>query len=251
MHLEYAIVGLVAGCLVGLTGMGGGAIVTPLLLYFGIPPVTAIGTDLAYGALTKLFGVAPHIRGGSADLRVVRHLAYGSVPGSLFGVLLLHRIRVADSAAADRFIERAVGVVLVSVAAITLVYLIRGQKAADGPPRIPPKPLLIGAGAVVGCIVGISSIGSGTLLMAVLLPLWSAPGLTLVGTDIIHGALLTSTAAIGHAFTGDIDLRLLANLLIGSIPGITLGTMVARRVSTRALKGVFAVLLFTVGVRLL
>lgn len=255
MELQYALVGFVAAILVGLTGMGGGAIVTPLLLVFGIPPVTAVGTDLAFGAITKAVGTLQHRRSGTVDRGMVVRLAAGSVPGSIIAVVVLHFWRSHNSEAADSLIQRAIAIVLIFVAGFTLIQLIRPfrsqRKSGDERPARPPTAFLVALGVLVGFAVGLTSIGSGTLLMAFLLPIWPAAGITLVGTDIAHGALLTATAATGHAILGEVNYMLLANLLFGSIPGIMLGTVAARHLPNKLLKGVFATMLFTIGLRLL
>ena len=259
MTLEYALIGFVAGLLISFTGMGGGAIVTPLLLASGISPTVAVSTDLVFGAITKFIGAAPHVRSRAVDLRVVGWLCCGSVPGSLLAVLVLRVWRTRDASGADMLVKHAIAVILMLVAIITIAQLATSVLA---PGRLQPlsrlrvngRPaprLLIPAGAVAGFAVGMTSIGAGTLLMAILLPVWPATAVTLVGTDIAHGAILASVAALGHLAIGEVNFTVVGSLLVGSIPGVLIGTQVARRVPSRVLKGAYAAFLFTIGLRLL
>ncbi len=259
MTLEYALIGFVAGLLISLTGMGGGAIVTPLLLASGISPTVAVGTDLVFGAITKFIGAASHVRSGAIDRRVVAWLSCGSIPGSLLAVLVLRVWRMEDRSGADSLVKHAIAVILILVAIITIAQLALSVFAPARPRALlilrvsgrPPPRLLIPAGAIVGFAVGMTSIGAGTLLMAILLPVWPASAVTLIATDIAHGAVLASVAALGHLAIGEVDLIVVGSLLAGSIPGVLIGSVLARRVPSRVLKGAYAAFLFTIGLRLL
>lgn len=254
MSAGLALGGFAVGVLVGLTGMGGGSLTTPfLILVAGVRPVIAVGTDLAYSAATKWLGAAAHWRQGTVDLRVVRRLAVGSVPGSLAGVAVL-RLLGPHGQAADTLITRVLGVTLILVAAS--LFLGRSIRAARRPrpaamDRHKPQ-LTVALGLVVGFLLGITSVGSGTLIMAVLLLVTRRrPSSQLVGIDVFHGAVLVTAAAAGHLSIGTIDWGITASLLAGSLPGVLIGSRLAPRVPERFLRPALAAVLLTAGARLI
>lgn len=236
---DAAVAGFCVGALVGLTGMGSGALMTPvLILVVGVPPVTAVGTDLTYAALTKVVGGWQHARQGSIDGRLVRWLATGSIPGSLVGVAglvcLQRRVPVETL---DTVLRRGLSVVLLVAAAALVVGLVQTRRGTD---QVTRRALsnrqAIALGAVVGFLVGLTSVGSGSLVIAALSLLTSLPAVTIVGTDVAHAALLTSTAALAHAAGGNVDLELALSLLAGSLPGVLLGSAISIRIPPTALR---------------
>jgi uncharacterized membrane protein YfcA len=251
------IYGLVVGMLVGLTGMGGGVLMTPLLvLGLGMPATAAVGTDLAYSSITKLAGTWQHWRQGTVDVRVVRALAIGSVPATLVAVATLFLLHSVDATAVDTLLERFIGVMLVVAAALMLQKLWRARRgAADAVPDHQvsyPTGKLIAIGAFGGFLVGLTSIGSGSLIIALLVITISLTPEKLVGTDVAHAFLLVGAAAIAHFIVlQDVDVALAGKLLVGSIPGVLIGSRLTVWVPRRPLQVGLAVLLLTTAVTML
>jgi len=250
------VYGLVVGTLVGLTGMGGGVLMTPLLvLGLGMPATAAVGTDLAYSTITKLAGAWQHWRQGTVDARVVRGLAVGSVPATLVAVATLFVLRGIDATALDRTLERFIGVMLVIAAALMLrkVWLgSRGQPAHLDSQGDYPIRRLMAIGALGGFLVGLTSIGSGSLIIALLVVTISLSPEKLVGTDVAHALLLVGAAALAHVlFLNDVDYAIAGKLLIGSIPGVLMGSRLAVWVPRRPLQAGLAVLLLSTAVSML
>ncbi|MBW3632180.1 MAG: sulfite exporter TauE/SafE family protein [Chloroflexi bacterium] len=251
------IYGLAVGMLVGLTGMGGGVLMTPLLvLGLGMPATAAVGTDLAYSSITKLAGTWQHWRQGTVDIRVVRAMAIGSVPATLVAVAMLFLLHSVDATAVEVVLERSIGVMLVVAAALMLQKLWRARRGAVDP--LPdhlesyPTGKLIGIGAFGGFLVGLTSIGSGSLIIALLVITISLTPEKLVGTDVAHAFLLVGAAAIAHFFVlQDVDVALAGKLLVGSIPGVLIGSRLTVWVPRRPLQVGLAVLLLTTAVTML
>lgn len=242
--------GFVIGVLIGLTGMGGGSLTTPFLILFaGVGPMVAVGTDLVYSAATKWLGAAIHLRQRTVDLRLAGLVAAGSVPGSLAGVAMIHSL--GDSA--DDFVAKGLGVALILVAA---VQLLRSRWADRPPPPDPPRrrspviAVILGAG--VGVLVGLTSVGSGTLVVAGLLLLYpSLPIARIVGTDLVQAAFLTSAAGVAYLVLGRVELGLVGALLVGSMPGVVIGSRLSARAPERFLRPALAGVLVFAGLRLL
>lgn len=256
MDWAYAFSGLMVGFIVGLTGVGAGALMTPLLvLVFGVPPAVAVGTDLLYASITKSAGAWVHARRGNVDWGVVRWLAAGSIPAALLTLAGLKTLDV-ESRQFSNLVTTALGGALV-LTALALVFKerlrfgrARGGDAATRPQRF-RIPVTLATGAVLGALVTVTSVGAGALGMAALFALYPRlPVATLVGSDIAHAVPLTLVAGLGHAALGTVDYRLLANLLAGSLPGIYLGSHAAGRVPERALRYVLASVLFLIGGKL-
>lgn len=249
--------GLVVGTLVGLTGMGGGVLMTPLLMLgLGMPATAAIGTDLAYSSLTKLAGAWQHWRQGTVDVGVVRAMATGSVPATLVAVAVVFVLHSIDSTALNAVLERFIGVMLVVAALLMLNKVWRSARGGAEPLHASiatyPIPRLIAIGALGGFLVGLTSIGSGSLIIALLVLTISLAPEKLVGTDVAHAFLLVSVAAIAHLFVlRDVDVALAGKLLLGSIPGALIGSRMATWVPRRPLQAGLAVLLLTTAVTLL
>jgi uncharacterized protein len=230
MDWTMALAGLGVGIVVGLTGMGGGALMTPVLvLVFGIPPVAAASSDLAASAVMEPFGGWVHARRGTVNWKLVRWLCAGSVPSAFLGVLLLRLL--GDDATVQHTIKVALGVALLLAAAgLLLKAWVTRRQPGDAPAEpitVRPAPTLL-LGAAGGLIVGLTSVGSGSLIIVALLALY--PRLRandLVGTDLVQAIPLVASAAIGHVFFGDLQLDLAAAVLIGSIPGVLIGARIS------------------------
>jgi uncharacterized protein len=254
MSLPLLLMSFLVGLLIGLTSMGGAALMAPfLILILGVQPVTAVGTDLVYGAVTKIIGAWVHLKQGTVDLPVVKKLATGSIPGGLIGALLVILLpRFTHDA--QRYEQRAIGFILVLVAIVLLVRLV--MKTPEATPSVEKMKFLHNQGTViwgafVGFCVGLTSVGSGSLLAPFLLMLYPSKTAKIVGTDICHAALLVSVTGIAHATAGGVEWSLVPTLLAGSIPGVLLGSRLAVYIPARPLRtGLAAVLLFT-GFRML
>ena len=249
MQWEYALLGLAAGLLVGLTGVGGGSLVTPVLALFGVPPVHAVGTDLLFAAVTKTCGTVAHRAQGSVDWPIVRLLAAGSCPAAAAMVALL---AFAEVHVGGRLIVGTLSLALI-LTAVSLC-LPREQVARVARKARALRPLrpamTVAAGALLGALVTLSSIGAGALgatFLAVLYPRLEAR--RIAGTDIAHAVPLTLIAGGGHLWLGNVDAALLASLLAGSLPGIVAASLVAGRLPERVVRSALAAVLLVVGVR--
>jgi uncharacterized protein len=250
------VYGLVVGVLVGLTGMGGGVLMTPLLMLgLGMPATAAVGTDLAYSTLTKLAGAWQHWRQGTVEGRVVRALAIGSLPATLVAVALLFWLQGQNAGWLDLWLQRAIGVMLCVAAVLMLLRVLRGRgghAAAQIASSTLPTARIVAIGALGGFLVGLTSIGSGSLIIALLVMTITLRPERLVGTDIAHAFLLVGVAAAGHLyFLGDVDLALAAKLLVGSVPGVLIGSRLTLWVPRRPLQIGLAGLLLSTAYRLL
>lgn len=250
----YTISGFVVGMLVGFTGVGGGSLMTPLLvLIFGIHPATAVGTDLLYAGLTKIGGSIVHGLNDAIDWRVTRRLASGSVPAAALSLWMLQHFGV-NSKGTSVAITTTLGIALM-ITAVTLFFRRRLLKAAvsflDGRTANEIAMLTIALGAVLGALVSISSVGAGAIGVTALLMLYpKMPTVRIVGSDIAHAVPLTLLAGAGHWWLGSVDWLLLISLLSGSLPGIAIGSHLASRVPERVLRPLMAGTLALVGGRL-
>ena len=252
-NLLLPLSGFAVGLLVGLTGVGGGSLMTPLLiLLFGFKPATAVGTDLLYAALTKSGGSWVHHRHGNVDWALAGRLALGSVPAAGLTLLLLARLDVQGQGGTE-LISLGLGIALLLTSASLifrrrLLDLARRRSANAGFLQRHVAGLTVAVGAIVGVLVTISSVGAGALGVTALTFLY--PNLAtrrLVGSDIAHAVPLTFVAGLGHWWLGTVDVALLAALLVGSLPGIALGAHFAARVPERALRGLLASVLLLLG----
>ncbi|HEY3778547.1 MAG TPA: sulfite exporter TauE/SafE family protein [Rhizomicrobium sp.] len=255
IHPLYAVSGLAVGFLVGLTGVGGGSLMTPLLvLLFGIHPTTAVGTDLLYAAATKTAGTVVHGANGTVDWRIVGWLALGSVPATILTLVILAHFG-AQSGAANHVISLVLGLALIATAiAILFRRMILDYFSRRGGARNAQRTaqFTVLLGAILGVLVSLSSVGAGAIGVTVLLVLYpSLPANRLVGSDIAHAVPLTLIAGFGHWLIGSVNLDLLVSLLCGSIPGIVLGSLVATRVPDNVLRPILAGSLALVGGRLI
>jgi uncharacterized membrane protein YfcA len=251
-----AVAGFGVGMIVGLTGMGGGALMTPMLvLFFGVPPLAAVSSDLVASAVMKPFGGLVHARRGTVNWRLVAWLCAGSVPSAFAGVLVMRAI--GDSGAIQHRVQLALGgALLLAVAGLLAkAYLGTRRKAGGGSEvvdiRVRPVPTVL-LGALGGLVVGMTSVGSGSLIIVILLLLY--PNLRandLVGTDLVQAVPLVAAGALGHILFGDLELDLAGTLLVGSIPGVLLGARLSARAPARLVRAALTVVLLVSGVKLL
>ena len=255
MDAAYTLSGFVVGTIVGLTGVGGGALMTPLLvLLFGVPPATAVGTDLLYAALTKAGGTAVHAAHRTVDWRITIRLAAGSVPAAMLTLASIWYFDV-DRAIFSHLISGALGVALLLTAA-ALVFKGHVQRVAlarlsDAWHTRRISPITVAVGVLLGVLVSLSSVGAGALGVTVLLFLYpTLSTVRIVGSDIAHAVPLTLVAGIGHWLLGNVDWSLLGALLLGSLPGIWIGSHFAVKVPERWLRSGLAALLVFIGAKL-
>jgi uncharacterized membrane protein YfcA len=254
IRLGYSISGLVVGLLVGLTGVGGGALMTPLLvLLFGIRATTAVGTDLLYACITKTVGTAVHGFSGTVEWPIVRRLAAGSVPATILTLLVLAHFRSRlDSGSGVITTVLGFALILTAVSIVFRKWILNALAEFAAKLSTRETALLTALlGGVLGVLVSLSSVGAGAIGVTFLLILYpKLPAGKLVGSDIAHAVPLTLIAGIGHWFLGSIDAVLLVSLLVGSIPGVIVGSFVSARIPDKVLRPVLAGTLAVVGARL-
>ena len=250
--LGFSLAGLFVGAAVGATGVGGGSLMTPILIvFYGISPAMAVGTDLLYASLSKAFGVTLHGKNGSVDWAIVAWLSAGSVPATLVTLYLLDG--VGHTAGLDRLIKLTLSGAIIVTALFTLFQgIINSRLRLDRVSReLKPnlqRGLTLAAGLLIGCVVTISSVGAGAIGMMLLLLLYPkhAP-IRIVGSDLAHAVLITAIAGIGHARLGSVDYSMLLWLLVGALPGIWIGSRVGFRLDPKTLKRAIAGILIVVG----
>jgi uncharacterized membrane protein YfcA len=243
------VFGLGVGILVGTTGMGGGSLMTPLLiLVFGIQPVVAVGSDLAYAAITKTAGGLLHFRRGTVQTGLAWWLAAGSCPGAVAGVILLDRLGLEDI-----LIPLIASALLLTGALVVYRALMRlsNRERRTVAMETRHKVAAVVLGASVGFLLGLTSAGSGTLIAVGLIVGFRLAPRNVVGTDVFHAAILLWVAALAHLFSGNVDLGLTATILIGSLPGVWLGTHLSARLPERGLRPALGVVLLASGLALL
>jgi uncharacterized membrane protein YfcA len=254
MEVGYIVAGFVVGVLVGLTGVGGGSLMTPiLLLVFHIKPAVAVGTDLLFASVTKSAGIFAHGKLGNIDWKMVRLLALGSVPASALTIYFLSTVDV-DSSAAISTIKFWLGIALIITSAAvlfrnTLIKLVAKEEWLPAQYVAPATVLL---GVILGALVTLTSVGAGALGVTALILLYPHKKITtIIGSDIAHAVPLTMVAGLGHATIGTIDYPLLGTLLIGSIPGIYLGSHLSTKVAEHWVRIALACILIYVGFKLI
>lgn len=257
MDPAIAAFGLGVGVLVGMTGIGGGSLMTPLLiLVFGIKPVTAIGTDLAYGAVTKTVGGWNHFRKGSVDLKLSTWMALGSVPAAIGGVYVLDVLEGAFGSDFDERLILILAFTLLFTGLMTLARAIFLRKLADKERDTVEmtrgnKVAAVVLGATVGFVLGVTSAGSGALIAVGLILMFRLVPSRVVGTDVFHAALLMWAAAIAHIFAGNVDFGLAGNILVGSVPGVWIGSNLTLKVPASVLRTTLGLVLIGAGLGLL
>ena len=254
--LLILVVALLIGVVVGMTGMGGGALMTPALIFLNVNPTVAVANDLVAAAVYKSVGAGVHWRQGSPNLRLAGWLALGSVPCAFAGAFIIQAVGSSDEQ--EAFVKAAIGVALLLAAttyalrlALNLRQRVRGSGGQDEDPPIRPVPTVL-VGALGGLLVGLTSVGSGSVIMVTLLLLY--PGLQavrLVGTDLAQAVPLVLAAAISHVIVSGVDWSVLIPLILGGTPGTYLGARIAGRVKQPLLRRGIVLLLFVTGLGLL
>jgi uncharacterized membrane protein YfcA len=251
------VAGLIVGFIVGTTGVGGGSLMTPILLWFGIPPAKAVGTDLLYAAITKSGGVFVHNKKKNINWPITGWLTLGSVPAALLTLWILHNLKT-DVEVVNKTIKISLGWALLFTS-VAIIFknklLVFSQKHSGDKFHTESKTqnlLTVGIGVLLGATVTLTSIGAGalgTVTLFFLYPLLPTP--KLVGTEIAHAVPLTLVAGLGHATMGNLDLNILWHLLLGSLPGIYLGSLLSGKLPDIILRNAIAIMLFYVGFKLI
>jgi uncharacterized protein len=245
-------IGFIVGTLIGMTGLGGGVLLLPLLIFgLKVPPILAVGSDALFNFITKIGSSWVHFRRGTVRRRVVLALAAGSVPGSVMGVSYLAHLRTVYGTGVNTFITSAVGLLLVCVPTLLLLQRRIEEHVANRPPTMRSFVGMSVIGLLAGFLVGMTSVGSGSIIMMLLLLFYSFPPKVMVGTDILHAVILTGVTSAMHWRIGNIDFRLVATLLIGSIPGGLLGSYLSTRVPLPWLRRILCAVLLMTGARML
>ncbi|NHC05335.1 hypothetical protein DFR40_2176 [Azonexus fungiphilus] len=255
MDYLYTLSGFAVGAIVGLTGVGGGSLMTPLLvLLFGVHPATAVGTDLLYAAMTKAGGTVAHGRKGHIDWQVTGRLAAGSIPAAALTIWVLSMLPEGSNTI-GKIVSHGLGFALL----LTAIAILFGRKLREYASRHEDSPLrqrhlahiTIAVGALLGVLVTISSVGAGALGVAALFFLYpKLSPVRIVGSDVAHAVPLTLVAGLGHWLLGSVDWSLLGALLLGSLPGIWLGSHLSAKVPEHILRRILASMLVLIGSKL-
>lgn len=256
--ISVIIVGFLVGTMVGLTGMGGGLLMTPLLiLLYGFSPSMAIGTDLMYAGITKWVGGFQHLRQRTVDLSLVKILAIGSIPGSLIGAFSITLLHQYSSIHVDNFLAHLLGFTFIGVALLMIYNLFIKKLHVNKEHSVSRKQSkqqvgrLILLGFAGGLLVGLTSVGSGSIFIAALMIFYPLAPARLVGSDIFHGAVLTTVAGLAHLSMGTVDLPFVLQLLIGSIPGIIIGSKLTIRIPESIVRLIILSVLLLTGIKLI
>lgn len=246
------LIGFAVGTLIGLTGLGGGVLLLPVLIFgLRVPPIIAVGSDALFNFLTKIPASILHLRKGTVRKKVVAAMAVGSIPGSLLGVYFLQHLRHVYGNGVNDFIKSAVGLLLVC---IPTLLLFQGRIEEHLAKRKPTLKSFVGMsfiGLFGGFLVGMTSVGSGSIIMMLLLMFYTYAPKVMVGTDIVHAVILTGVTSFLHSRLGNVDVSLVIPLLVGSIPGGILGSYLSTRVPVLWLRRILCAVLLTTGARML
>jgi uncharacterized membrane protein YfcA len=246
------LIGLTVGTLIGLTGLGGGVLLLPLLIFgLKVPPIIAVGSDALFNFLTKIPSGGVHLLKGTVRRKVVLALAVGSMPGSFLGVRFLQHLRVVYGTGVNDFIKTAIGILLIIIPSLLLLQRQIEEQVANRRPTAKSFAGMAVIGLVAGFMVGMTSVGSGSMIMMLLLLFYSYPPHVMVGTDIVHAVILTGVTSLLHFRLGNVNLSLVGYLLIGSIPGGLIGSYLSTRVPVLWLRRILCVILLTTGARML
>jgi uncharacterized membrane protein YfcA len=249
MTWQFSLGGLLIGILVGMTGMGGGSLMTPMLiLLFGFNPKTAVGTDILHGAVFKSFGAWRHRALGNVHVPLALWMLVGSAPLSLVGVQIASSFSDATQSTMTKVVGGALIVGGIGFAIKTFLHGYTGDAELHLNAR--QKAIAVAIGASCGFVVGLTSVGSGTFFGLAMLILYPLTAQRIVGTDMLHAALLLWVAGAGHLLHGNVDLHAMAWLLVGSIPGVLIGSHLSIRVPDRALRVLFSFVLILSGIKL-
>lgn len=261
MHTTYIpIAGFIVGFLVGLTGMGGGALLTPvMILFFKVSPVIAVGVDFIYSTLTKALGVFIHVKQDHVDFKIAKQISYGSVPAVLASTIAVNIFKAKNLQLANSLLKHNIAYVLMLAACFLILKPLILKFAAKKGYNIVlqettqrKKIITTVIGAIMGIIIGITSIGSGSLIIVCLSFLYPALNAKkLVGTDVFQAFLLVATGAIVYIFAGSVNWSFVELLLIGSLPGVFIGSKLTKTIPNSFLIPILAIVLFITGVKLL
>ncbi|MCH1625516.1 sulfite exporter TauE/SafE family protein [Ferdinandcohnia quinoae] len=254
MSLGILLMGLFVGFLVGLTGVGGAALLTPFLILIGINPLLAVGTDFFYNSITKFFGSVQHFRQKTINFTLVKYLAIGSVPSAIVALMMLQMIGDTEYLQ-EVIIKHALGYVLIIVAVATIIKTLFGSTFKTSEYSLKPiknkRTETIILGAVLGFIVGLTSVGSGSLFALAMILFYRLKTSELVGTDIAHAFILVTVSSFFHIGLGNVDFLLVANLLCGSIPGVLIGSTLSAKVPVKPLQTMIGVIILVSGLKLI
>lgn len=246
------VIGFGVGTLIGMTGLGGGVLLLPVLIFgLRVPPIIAVGSDAVFNFVTKIGSGWMHLRKGTVRRKVVLALAAGSIPGSILGVSFLAHLRNVYGNGVNDFIRSAVGLLLVCIPIMLLFQNQIEEHVTSRPPTMKSFAGVSAIGLLAGFLVGMTSVGSGSIIMMLLLLFYSFPPRVMVGTDIVHAVALTGVTSVLHSKLGNVDPTLVASLLIGSIPGGLLGSQLSTRVPVPWLRRILCAVLLGTGARML
>lgn len=250
--LLKVLIGFVVGTLIGLTGLGGGVLLLPTLIFgLRVPAIIAVGSDALFNLLTKIPAGILHLRKGTVRRKVVVAMAAGSIPGALLGVSFLQHLRTVYGTGVNDFIKSAVGLLLVCIPALLLFQVRIEEHLARRQPTLKSFVGMTFIGLFGGFLVGMTSVGSGSVIMMMLLLFYSFAPKVMVGTDIVHAVILTGVTSLLHWRLGNVDLPLVISLLIGSVPGGILGSHLSTRVPVLWLRRILCTVLLVTGARML
>ena len=250
--LAKILIGFTVGTLIGLTGLGGGVLLLPTLIFgLRVPAIIAVGSDALFNFLTKIPASILHLRKGTVRRKVVLAMAAGSIPGALLGVSFLQHLRTVHGAGVNDFIKSAVGLLLVCIPTLLMFQGRIEERLAKRQPTLKSFVGMSFIGLAGGFLVGMTSVGSGSMIMMMLLLFYSFAPKVMVGTDIVHAVILTGVTSLLHWKLGNVDLPLVGSLLIGSIPGGILGSHLSTRVPVLWLRRILCAVLLVTGARML
>ena len=246
------VIGFVVGTLLGMTGIGGGVLLLPILIFgLKVPAIIAVGSDAVFNFVTKIGSSYVHLRKGTVRRKVVPALAVGSVPGSILGVSFLTHLRHVYGNGVNTFITHAIGILLICVPTLLLFKVRIEEHVASRPPTMKSFAGMSMIGLLAGALVGMTSVGSGSIIMMLLLMFYSYSPKVMVGTDIVHAVILTGVTSALHWQLGNVNPALVASLLIGSIPGALLGSHLSTRVPVPWSRRILCSVLLATGARML
>jgi uncharacterized membrane protein YfcA len=246
------VIGFMVGTLIGMTGLGGGVLLLPLLIFgLRVPAIIAVGSDALFNFFTKIPSSMVHLQKGTVRRKVVLALATGSVPGSIVGVSVLAHLRTVYGNGVNDFIKSAVGLLLVCIPTLLMFQSRIEDRVTHRPPTFKSFLGMAMIGLAAGMLVGMTSVGSGSIIMMLLLLLYSFPPKVMVGTDIVHAVALTGATSFLHWRLGNVDFHLVTALLIGSIPGGLVGSYLSTRVPVLWLRRILCAVLLATGARML
>ena len=250
--LVKILIGFIVGTLIGISGLGGGVLLLPLLIFgLRVPPIIAVGSDALFNLFTKIPASLMHVRKGTVRRKVVLALSVGSIPGSILGVAFLTHLRSLYGTGVNDFIKSAIGLLLIIIPSLLLFQTRIEENLVHRPPTMKSFVGMTAIGLAAGCLVGMTSVGSGSIIMMLLLLFYSFPPKVNVGTDIVHAVVLTGVTGFLHFRLGNVDPTLVISLLIGSIPGAILGSHLSTRVPVLWLRRILCALLLATGARML